>query len=91
VTPSRTPLTRNPDVLQQDLDGEVLLLLPGGSAVLHLNDSASALWRALDEPRTLDEVAAMLAETYAADPDVVRADLLALLPDLRACGALLTS
>lgn len=91
MTPNRTPLTRNPDVLQQDLDGEVLLLLPEGSKVLHLNDSASALWLALDEPRTLDEVAALLAETYAADPDVIRADLLALLPDLQARGALLTS
>ena len=91
MTPNRTPLTRNPDVLQQNLDGEVLLLLPEGLEVLHLNDSASALWLALDEPRTLDEVAALLAETYAADPDVIRADLLALLPDLQARGALLTS
>ena len=84
-------LQRNPDVLQQDLDGEVLLLLPEGSEVLRLNDSASALWRALDEPRTLDEVAALLAETYAADLGVVVADLLALLPDLQARGALLNS
>ena len=84
-------LQRNHDVLQQDLDGELLLLLPEGSQVLHLNDSASALWRALDEPRTLDEIAALLAETYAIDPDVVRADLLALLPELQARGALLSS
>ena len=84
-------LQRNPDVLQQDLDGEVLLLLPEGSEVLHLNDSASALWRALDEPRTLDEVAALLADAYAADPAVVRADLLALLPELQARGAVLSS
>ena len=84
-------LQRNPAVLQQDLDGEVLLLLPGGSEVLHLNDSASALWQALDEPRTLDEVVALLAEAYAADPSVVHADLLALLPELQARGALLSS
>ena len=84
-------LQRNPAVLQQDLDGEVLLRLPQGSEVLHLNDSASALWRALDEPRTLDEIAALLAETYAIDPDVVRADVLALLPELQARGALLSS
>ena len=84
-------LQRNPDVLQQDLDGEVLLLLPEGSEVLHLNDSASALWRALDEPRTLDEVATLLADAYAADPTVVRADLLALLPELQARGAVLSS
>lgn len=83
-------LSRNPDVLQQELDGELLLLLPQGSEVLHLNDSASALWRALNEPRTLDEVAALLAEGYATDPDVVRADLLALLPELQARGALLS-
>ena len=84
-------LQRNPDVLQQDLDGEVLLLLPEGSEVLHLNDSAGALWRALDEPRTLDEVATLLADAYAADPTVVRADLLALLPELQARGAVLSS
>ena len=84
-------LQRNPDVLQQELDGEVLLLLPEGSEVIHLNDSASALWFALDEPRTLDEVVALLAESYATDPDVVRADLLALLPELQARGALLSS
>ena len=84
-------LQRNPDVLQQDLDGEVLLLLPQGSEVLHLNDSASALWRALDKPRTLDEVAATLSEAYAADPSIVRADLLAVLPELQARGAVLSS
>jgi len=84
-------LQRNPDVLQQNLDGDVLLMLPQGSQVLHLNDSASALWRALDVPRTLDEVVAMLAEAYEADPDVVRADLLTLLPELQSRNAVLSS
>ena len=84
-------LQRNPDVLQRELDGEVLLLLPEGSEVIHLNDSASALWFALDEPRTLDEVVALLAEAYAADPAVVFADLQAALPELLERGVLLSA
>ena len=84
-------LRRNPNVLQQDLDGEVLLLLPAGNQVLHLNNSASALWQVLEEPRTLQSASALLAEAYAADPQVVLADLEATVPELVERGVLLTT
>ena len=73
---------RNPGVLQQELDGEMLVLLPAGAQVVHLNDTASALWRILECPLTLPQAAAMLAQTYDAEPAQVLADLQAALPAL---------
>ena len=81
-------LTRNPEALAQDLDGEVLLLVPPHHEVLHLNSTASALWRLLAEPRSLDDVVGLLAEAYGAPVPLVRVDIEALLPMLRERRAL---
>lgn len=75
-------LRRNPDALAQELDGEVLLLIPPQSEVLHLNPTASAVWRALELPLDVDGLVALLAEAYDAPPAELRTDLLALLPVL---------
>lgn len=84
-------LQRNPEVLEQELDGEILLLLNGSTDVLHLNATAGALWQALDRPRSLAEVAQELAEAYAAPLDQVTADLVPLVAALVERRALLST
>lgn len=64
-----------PDVVFQELDGEVLLLLPGQQGVLHLNETASALWELLEEDTSEDEIVALLARAYAQEPELIRGDI----------------
>lgn len=68
-------LTRNPDVVFQELDGEVLVLRPGGADVLHLNSTASQVWGLLSEPTSREELVQALAEGYRTEPAVVAADV----------------
>lgn len=68
-------LQRVPEVVFQELDGEVLVLRPGQQDVLHLNRTASDVWELLAVDSTADELAQTLATAYQQDPVKVRADL----------------
>lgn len=72
-------LQRVPDLTFQDLDGEVLVLLPGSGGVLHLNQTASDVWALLEEDTSQEEVAELLARAYEQDVERVRSELAPLL------------
>lgn len=59
------------DVVSAELDGGVTVF-DGAAEALVLNHSASAVWSALAEPRTVDEVVAVVAELYGEEEAVVR-------------------
>jgi Coenzyme PQQ synthesis protein D (PqqD) len=75
-------LQRVPDVVFQELDGEVLVLAPGQTAVLHLNPTASDVWDLLATASSSEELATLLARGYGVPVEQVAADLAALLPVL---------
>lgn len=79
-------LVRTDDVLAQDLDGQLLLLRPGAEDVLHLDVIASQVWALLDRPRTLAELAQLLAEAYAVPVAQVADDLQPALAVLQSHG-----
>jgi len=58
---------------RRSADGQGALLIPEG--VVNLNDSAAAIVELLDGQRTVDEIAALLAERYGIDLAVVRSDI----------------
>lgn len=61
---SRTLLTRAPEVVAVHV-GEVLVLHdPLGDAYVRLNESGELLWESLAEPRSVRELAGVLAEHY---------------------------
>ena len=70
-----TRLARAAGVLAQELDGELLLLRPGSSDVLHLDAVASQVWWLLEEPLTSEELVAALADGYGVPGAQVAADL----------------
>jgi hypothetical protein len=72
---SATRWCRRPDVLtRRSLDA--LLLLPvEGDDLVTLARTGPEVWDLLAEPRTLDELAAVLAERYGAAEAVVAADV----------------
>jgi hypothetical protein len=65
----------------------VVLGVPGGEPIT-LTGTGRALWDALAEPVTPAELAAGLADAFAADPEVVAADIAPVLAELGRVGAL---
>jgi hypothetical protein len=79
-------LCRAGDVVEEELDGELLLLRRGASEAAHLNAVASTMWRLLEEPLNEDQLAMAVAEVFDVKPDRVRADLRPVLQLLRDNG-----
>lgn len=82
------PWRRRPEVgWRASLEG-LVLLPPGGGDPVTVAGSATAVWDLLAAPTTRADLAARLARTYDADPDVVAADLGPLLARLDELGAI---
>lgn len=76
---------RRLDLLVRLAPGFVALARVDGTLVT-LADSGAAVWGLLDEPRTVDEIAEVLAHDYDADPDRIAADIRPLLEQLTTSG-----
>lgn len=79
-------LTRVDGVLEQELDGEVLLLRRDSADVLHLNAVASALWARLAPSADVGAAAAEIAEDYGVPAERVAGDLAPVVEALLAHG-----
>ena len=56
-----------------------------------LNETGEALWRCLEQQRSEDELARHLMENFDVRPDVARADVNAVLRDMRRYGVIRAS
>jgi hypothetical protein len=79
---------RDPRVLWRFGPGLVVLLARDSVAPTSLSGTGVALWAALDEPRTIRQLAARLAAEFGADLDVVESDIEPVVASLAAIGAL---
>jgi hypothetical protein len=84
---SGTRLVRAADVVWRAGAFGVVLGVPGREP-LTLEGTGRALWDALADPVTPAELAAELANGFAADPDVVAADIAPVLDELARAGAI---
>lgn len=71
-----------------EVDDEVVLYDDDTRRLHRLNWAAATVWRCLDGTDTLAQIAADIAEAYAADPDIVLADVERLACELVAEGLL---
>ncbi len=77
--------TRNPSVIETDLEHELILLDPGSGEMFSLNDTGRRVWRALPA----DSTTALARELEAAlevDLETAERDVDALLAHLSAAG-----
>ncbi len=75
------------DVIARIVADETFLAAPMQGTIHTLNPTASGVWRALSEPRTLAELHdAFVAAFPDADPDRINNDVRALLNALEAAG-----
>ncbi len=69
-----------------DLGGEAAILNLKNSVYYGLNAVGVRIWNLIQEPKTADEVFAVLLEEYDVESDCCERDLLALLQELAAHG-----
>ena len=78
---------RRSDVLCRRSLVAVILLPPGVDEPITLPGTGAAVWDLLEEPATLAELVALLADVYDEDPTVVEHDVQTLLGELKGLGA----
>lgn len=66
---------RNPEAVFSELDGEIALFQSKTSDYLILNDEGSAIWDALSQPKSLDEICTRLVSMYSVETDQCRHDV----------------
>lgn len=76
--------TRQPQVLETEMDQDISLYDPRDEKVTVLNVTAGDIWRLLDGETTLREIASLLARAYDADEKEVQGDVVRTVDELAA-------
>jgi hypothetical protein len=85
-----TRFRRDPSVRATELEDEAFLVRRDRDAILRLNPTAAALWRALAQPAGRDDLAALFADAFPDEPpDRLAADLDRALAALAADGMII--
>jgi hypothetical protein len=84
-------IIRCDDLLEADVNGEIVALHVEKGQCYGMNAVASRVWTLLAEPMAPGEICAKLAEEFDVDPDTCRADVQALLADLKSEGLVRTA
>jgi hypothetical protein len=83
--PSARPLPR-PDLTTAELDGETVVYDPSNGQVHQLNATATLVWSLCDGERSVDDLARLVAESYAIPLDEARGDVAELVAGLLAAN-----
>ncbi|MGD8927118.1 MAG: PqqD family protein, partial [Thioalkalispiraceae bacterium] len=73
---------RSPGLIEQEIEGETVILDKAAGLIHQLNPTASEIWRACDGKRNLEDIAALIAERYDIDFQKSRADVVDALTQL---------
>jgi hypothetical protein len=79
-------LTVSPDIVSQELDGELVILSLDRAEYYGLNPTGTRVWNSMTAGMSIGTIAARLAAEYHVDPERARADVLALAESLLAEG-----
>lgn len=71
-----------PDVVIEEIDGDLCLLRPDSGDVLILNTTASDVWLLITDGIQQNEVSGMLAASYAVPVDTISSDVARVVADL---------
>jgi hypothetical protein len=74
LEPHRT-LSRHSDILSTEVSGQIALMSIPNGCYYSLNSVASEIWRKLEQPTQVGQIAATLADEYSGDPEQIEKDL----------------
>lgn len=78
---------RAPDITPRQIDDSLFAAVPTTNTIHHLDPMAAAVWRALEQPRTLREIVELFAAAFPeVEREVLRRDLRAVLGRMRRVG-----
>jgi frataxin-like iron-binding protein CyaY len=80
---SETYLVAKPEVIDCDIGGDRALLHIGTNTYFTVNETASEIWIALAEPRTVDQLVDVVTEKFDVAAAECRADVEALVAAMR--------
>lgn len=83
---SHTRITRNPDQVFSEIDGQVVMLNVKKEAYYTLNDVGSSIWREIERPRTLKELTSCLTDEYEVSYENCRDEIIPFLNELLEAG-----
>lgn len=92
MTATHPPVTldqrasRSDEVLSQEVGGETVLLDLASEQYFGLDPIGTRIWELLADAPPLEQVHATLCAEFEAEPERIRADLLALMQQLRDAG-----
>ena len=79
-------IIRCEELLEADVNGEIVALHIDKGQCYGMNSVASRVWALLAEPTSAEDICSKLADEYDVDPATCRADVDALLAELRSEG-----
>jgi hypothetical protein len=79
---SETEYRRAANLLEADVGDELVALEPDQGACFGFNEVATSVWRALDQPRTFEDLRAGLLNEYEVSSEQCSAELRELLRDM---------
>jgi hypothetical protein len=79
---------RDPQVVDQTVDGEKVLVHPSQGVVRVLNVTGAFLWDRIDGHRSVADLASEMAERYEVSPGQARIDALTFFEDLAQRGVI---
>jgi hypothetical protein len=95
MTPLQQPPTRNyqisQDIAHREIEGQILLLLPGSHYLYTLNESGQLIWEALLKKRKLPRIIADFAKHFGIPAEQAEADVLSFLEDMSSRGIVTSS
>jgi Coenzyme PQQ synthesis protein D (PqqD) len=88
---STAQFVRSDNVVSRVIAGETLIVpvrrgVADLAALFSFNPVGSTIWEAIAQPRTVDELATVLADTYDVTPEKAREDLEVFLNEAQAAG-----
>jgi hypothetical protein len=79
-------LVRSEEPLTAFVDGDTVMFSPDQGAYFGLDPIGTRIWDLLEQPRSIDEICATLCREYEVDAERCRAEVAALVDDMRASG-----
>ena len=73
---------KNPALAWREIDDATVIISPSESVMHELNDTGSFLWKNIDGHKSVEDLAALLAENYEVAPDTALTDTQSLLEEM---------
>jgi hypothetical protein len=75
-------VVRDSEPIATTIDDEVVMLSPRAQAYFGLGSVGSEIWKAIEQPRRVDEICAALMQEFEVDAETCRREVLDFLNDL---------